>query len=213
MSIDQHGPDAEAVDEGRRRFLKLSAPALGLGLAACSTSAPEPSSSQAQTGAQSTPVRFDLTRESGALDPDEVVRSACQFCNSLCGIEVLKKSGRVIGIRGDADDPVARGGLCVKADMMPQLVYNPHRIKTPLKRVRGRKGDPNSVFEPVSWDVTLDGIARKLIEIRDTTGPQGVANKTSGRLPRGTGSVIGRYRSCVPGTHTRATPPSRPRPC
>ena len=78
-------------------------------------------------------IRYDLTRESGALEPDEVVQSACQFCNSLCGIQVLKKSGRVIGIRGDEQDPVAQGGLCVKADMMPQLVYNPRRIKTPLK--------------------------------------------------------------------------------
>lgn len=182
------------VDAGRRRFLKLSAPALGLGMVACAPSS-EPAAPAAApvNQAPASAVRYDLTRDSGALAPDAVVRSACQFCNSLCGIEVLKKSGRVIGIRGDADDPVARGGLCVKADMMPQLVYNPHRIKTPLRRVRGRKGDRNTVFEPVSWDAALEGIARKLIEIRDTTGPQGVANKTSGRLPRGTGSIVGRF--------------------
>ena len=193
MRFEDPSPTSDTVDTSRRRFLKLSAPALGLGLAACSTSS-ETQPNQAQTpAAHGSSVRFDLTRDSGALEPDQVVRSACQFCNSLCGIEVLKKSGRVIGIRGDAEDPVALGGLCVKADMMPQLVYNPHRIKTPLKRVRGRKGDRNSVFEPISWDAALDGIARKLIEIRDTTGPQGVANKTSGRLPRGTGSIIGRF--------------------
>lgn len=180
------------VDRSRRKFL-LSAPALGLGVAACSTSSPESEAPKPSTAAPTSTVRYDLTRESGALEPDEVVQSACQFCNSLCGIEVLKKGGRVIGIRGDEKDPVAQGGLCVKADMMPQLVYNPRRIKTPLKRVRGKKGDPNTVFEPISWDAALDGIARKLIEIRDTTGPQGVANKTSGRLPRGTGSIIGRF--------------------
>lgn len=182
------------VNRGRRLFL-MSAPALGLGVAACSTGAPD-SSQPATARPDGVPVAVathDLTRDSGALDPDETIRSACQFCNSLCGIQVLKKGGRVIGIRGEAADPVQAGNLCVKADMMPQLVYNPRRIKTPLKRVRGRKGDPNSVFEPVSWDAALDGIARKLIEIRDTTGPQGVANKTSGRLPRGTGSIIGRF--------------------
>lgn len=180
------------ADRSRRKFL-LSAPALGLGVAACSTSSPESEATKPGAAAPISAVRYDLTRESGALEPDEVVQSACQFCNSLCGIEVLKKGGRVIGIRGDQKDPVAQGGLCVKADMMPQLVYNARRIKTPLKRVRGKKGDPNSVFEPISWDAALDGIARKLIEIRDTTGPQGVANKTSGRLPRGTGSIIGRF--------------------
>ncbi|MFN7915205.1 MAG: molybdopterin-dependent oxidoreductase [Vicinamibacterales bacterium] len=186
------GDSPRPVDRGRRKFL-LSAPALGLGVAACSSPEPQPAVTSSSSPIQPTVVRYDLTKESGALAPDEVVQSACQFCNSLCGIEVLKKSGRVIGIRGDAQDPVAQGGLCVKADMMPQLVYNPRRIKTPLKRVRGKKGDPKSVFEPVTWDAALEGIARKLIEIRDTTGPQGVANKTSGRLPRGTGSIIGRF--------------------
>ncbi len=181
----------QPVSPGRRKFL-ISAPALGLGVAACSTGS-TPSSSETVALPQITVVKFDLTKESGALEPDEVVKSACQFCNSLCGIQVLKKSGRIIGIRGEAADPVAAGNLCVKADLMPELVYNPRRIKTPLKRVRGRKGDPNSVFEPVSWDAALDGIARKLIEIRGTTGPQGVANKTSGRMPRGVGSVIGRF--------------------
>ncbi|MEQ1727749.1 MAG: molybdopterin-dependent oxidoreductase [Vicinamibacterales bacterium] len=187
MSADSNQP----ANPGRRKFL-LSAPALGLGVAACSTGS-TPASSATAAPPQTAVVKFDLTRESGALDPDEVVKSACQFCNSLCGIQVLKKSGRIIGIRGEAADPVAAGNLCVKADLMPELVYNPRRIKTPLKRVRGRKGDPDSEFEPISWDAALDGIARKLIEIRDTTGPQGVANKTSGRLPRGTGSIIGRF--------------------
>lgn len=176
------------VNRGRRFFLK-SAPAIGLGVVGCSTgSAPTETPS-------TTPrlIAYDLTKQSGALEPDETVRSACQFCNSLCGITVLKKSGRVIGIKGELNDPVQAGNLCVKGPMMTELVYNPRRIKTPLKRVRGKKGDPASVFEPVTWDAALDGIARKLIEIRDTTGPQAIANKTSGRLPRGTGSIIGRF--------------------
>ncbi len=184
------------ADVGRRLFLK-SAPALGLGLGAagCAPGAPAEyapaSAGQAPPAAGAT--RYDLTKDSGALAPDETVTSACQFCNSLCGIEVLKKAGRIIAIKGLDSDPVAMGGLCVKAPMMAELVYSPRRIKTPLKRVRGQKGDPDSVFEPVSWDTALDAIARKLIEIRDTTGPQGVANKTSGRLPRGTGAIIGRF--------------------
>ena len=44
---------------------------------------------------------FDFTRASAALEPDAIVDSACQFCNSLCRIKVAKKSGRVIEIRGE----------------------------------------------------------------------------------------------------------------
>jgi anaerobic selenocysteine-containing dehydrogenase len=82
----------------------------------------------------------DFSTRSLALEPDKIVTSACQFCNSLCGLKVKLKSGRVIGIDGFADDPVQSGQLCVKAEMMTQLVYNRHRLRTPLKRI-GKKGD------------------------------------------------------------------------
>jgi formate dehydrogenase (coenzyme F420) alpha subunit len=136
---------------------------------------------------------YDFSSESGALEPDEVVKSACQFCNSLCRLHVKKKAGRIIEIAGETADPVQAGRLCVKAPMMAELVYNRHRIRTPLRRVGGEKGSRDSRFEPVSWEEALRDIARKLLEIRDTTGPQGVANKTSGRLVRGVGSIIGRF--------------------
>lgn len=175
----------------RRDFLK-SATLAGAGVAAaCTSGEPDQTKAVAEVAPQSRV--FDLTKSSGALDPDETINSGCQFCNSLCRIKVQKKSGRIIGIVGEPDDPVQAGHLCVKGPMMAELVYNPKRLTTPLKRVSGRKGDPRSTFAPVSWDEALDGIAKKLLQIRDTTGPEGVANKTSGRLPRGTGSIIGRF--------------------
>ncbi len=178
----------------RRQFLK-SATLVGAGVAAgCSPAAPPQVSDVAAPAAPRTAsIAHDLTKHSGALEADEVVNSGCQFCNSLCRIKVHKKSGRIIDIRGEADDPVQAGQLCVKGPMMAELVYNPKRLTTPLRRVSGKKGDPNSRFVPVSWDEALDAIAKKLIQIRDTTGPEGIANKTSGRLPRGTGSIIGRF--------------------
>jgi anaerobic selenocysteine-containing dehydrogenase len=186
----------EQPDHPSRRLFLKSASTIGAGLAAaCVPVSDNEAGRTADAGAesQSRPDSYDLTRTSGALEPDEVVNSGCQFCNSLCRIQVAKKSGRIVEIRGEPDDPVQAGHLCVKGPMMSQLVYNPRRITRPMKRVSGRKGDPASVFAPVSWDEALEGIARKLLDIRDTTGPQGVANKTSGRLPRGTGSIIGRF--------------------
>src|SRR5262245_4170681 len=134
----------------------------------------------------------DFTTKSAALEPDRVVTSACQFCNSLCGLRVHLKAGRVIDVRGIDEDPVQRGQLCVKASLMPQLVYNRFRLTKPLKRVGGAKGSPDSKFEPVSWDEALEIIARKLLELRDAGEARAVANKTSGRLPRGTGSLVHR---------------------
>jgi anaerobic selenocysteine-containing dehydrogenase len=136
---------------------------------------------------------YDFAKDSAALQPDEVIDSACQFCNSLCRLKVHLKAGRVIDVRGETEDPVQAGGLCVKAPMMAQLVYNRFRLRRPLKRVGGEKGSPDSKFEPVSWDKALESIARKFLALRDAGEARAIANKTSGRLPRGTGSLVGRF--------------------
>jgi anaerobic selenocysteine-containing dehydrogenase len=138
------------------------------------------------------PSPIDFTHDSAALEPDRVVTSACQFCNSLCGLKVSLKAGRVIAIRGLADDPVQAGGLCVKGPMMAELVYNRHRLRTPLRRVEGKKGDPASKFEPIRWDDALSIIAKKFLELRDAGEARAVVSRTSGRLPRGVGSLIHR---------------------
>jgi phenylacetyl-CoA:acceptor oxidoreductase len=59
------------------------------------------------------------------------------------------------------------GRVCVKAYGLVQKLYNPNRVRTPMKRTNPRKGraeDPG--FVPISWDEALDTIAAKLKEIR-----------------------------------------------
>ncbi|WP_306216109.1 molybdopterin-containing oxidoreductase family protein, partial [Actinoplanes sp. RD1] len=129
---------------------------------------------------------------SAALTPDRIVDSACQFCNSNCRLKVGLKAGRIIEVRGETADPVQAGNLCIKAEMMPELVYNDLRLTTPLRRVSGRKGSKDSRFEPVSWDEALDIIAGKLLKLRDEGDVRSIANRTTGRLPRGTGSLVAR---------------------
>jgi anaerobic selenocysteine-containing dehydrogenase len=177
----------------RRGFLK----GLGLGAGGLATSLPLVDAAASSDGYYPAPgstlLQYDFTKESAALQADKVVDSACQFCNSLCRLKVYLKAGRVVDIRGETEDPVQAGGLCVKGPMMAQLVYNRFRLTRPLKRVGGAKGSPESKFEPVSWAEALQTIARKFLALRDAGEARAVANKTSGRLPRGTGSLVGRF--------------------
>jgi anaerobic selenocysteine-containing dehydrogenase len=136
---------------------------------------------------------FDFTQHSAALEPDTIVASACQFCNSLCRLNVHLKDGRIINVVGEENDPVQAGGLCVKGPMMTQLVYNRFRLQHPMKRVEGEKGSPESRFEPIPWEEALDTIAARFLALRDAGEAHTIANKTSGRLPRGTGSLVGRF--------------------
>jgi len=150
----------------------------------------------AEATPQASPVSapsFDFTKGSGALQPDQIIRSACQFCNCNCALQVHVKSGRVIDVAGAADDPVQAGGLCVKAGMMTELLYNRFRLTQPLKRTGGAKGDPASTFAPISWDEALRTIAQQLLALRDSGQARSIASKTSGRMARGCGSLIGRF--------------------
>jgi phenylacetyl-CoA:acceptor oxidoreductase len=57
----------------------------------------------------------------------------------------------------------ANGTVCVKALGSIQKVYNPNRIKTPMKRTNPKKGrDQDPQFVPISWDEALDTITDKL---------------------------------------------------
>jgi anaerobic selenocysteine-containing dehydrogenase len=121
------------------------------------------------------------------------VDSACQFCNSLCRLKVHLKAGRIIDVQGEPDDPVQAGELCVKAALMTQLVYNRFRLKHPLRRFAGAKGAADSKFEAISWEEALHTIAQRFLALRDRGEARAVANKTSGRLPRGVGSLVNRF--------------------
>jgi anaerobic selenocysteine-containing dehydrogenase len=134
----------------------------------------------------------DFIDHSPSLQPDRIVASACQFCNCNCRLQVRLKQGRILDMRGEERDPVQAGELCIKASLMTQLVYNRFRLTRPLKRVGGDKGSPESKFVPITWDEALEIIARKLLALRDAGEARAVASKTSGRLPRGTGSLIHR---------------------
>jgi len=59
------------------------------------------------------------------------------------------------------------GKVCVKAYGLVQKLYNPNRLRSPMKRSNPKKGrgeDPG--FVPITWDEALDTIAKKLHEIR-----------------------------------------------
>jgi phenylacetyl-CoA:acceptor oxidoreductase len=59
------------------------------------------------------------------------------------------------------------GRVCVKAYGLVQKLYNPHRVRTPMRRTNPKKGrDEDPGFVPISWDEALDAIAQQLLAIR-----------------------------------------------
>ena len=146
--------------------------------------------------ARTTSSPIDFTRQSAALQPDRVVTSACQFCNSLCGLKVHLKAGRIIDIKGVTDDPVQAGELCVKGPMMAQLIYNRQQLNgVRLIQVHPRtaakagleNGDAVVVESPrgsVAGTVLLwEGIRQDTVFVPNTFGPAHAEGDEFG-LPR-----------------------------
>jgi len=59
------------------------------------------------------------------------------------------------------------GKVCVKAYGLVQKTYNPHRVRSPMKRTNPAKGrDQDPGFVPISWDEAFELIASRLDAVR-----------------------------------------------
>ncbi|MBI2319435.1 MAG: hypothetical protein HYU75_21160 [Betaproteobacteria bacterium] len=68
------------------------------------------------------------------------VTTACGMCYIGCGIQVEVRDGVVVGIEGNPANPQNRGAMCAKGKAGFMNLYNPNRVKTPLKRTNPKKG-------------------------------------------------------------------------
>ncbi len=96
--------------------------------------------------------------------------ATCQGCTSWCAKQVYVIDGRAIKVRGNPHSKVNVGASCPRPHLAIQQVYDPDRIKTPMKRANPKKGrseDPQ--FVPISWDEALNTIADKIMELRNNT--------------------------------------------
>lgn len=83
--------------------------------------------------------------KSGEATYDNTV---CSLCPGNCGLTVRKINGRPVKIEGRSDYPINTGGVCLHGISALQYLYDPSRIKTPLKREK-------DTFVAISWDEAL----------------------------------------------------------
>jgi anaerobic selenocysteine-containing dehydrogenase len=109
--------------------------------------------------------------EEAEAQPSELVArwvaSTCQGCTSWCPVQVKVVDGRAVSLRGNPHSRANHGKICPRPHLALQQVYDPDRIKVPMRRTNPRKGrneDPG--FVPISWDEALDLVAEKMMELR-----------------------------------------------
>ncbi len=92
------------------------------------------------------------------------VPTVCLMCEAACGMRVKVVKGNAIKVEGNPAFPTNQGGLCPKGQAALQVLYDPDRIRTPLRRV-GERGEGK--FEAISWPQALDIAVQKLKSLRD----------------------------------------------
>jgi anaerobic selenocysteine-containing dehydrogenase len=143
----------------RREFLKVAGGLLAGSVAGCDLP---------------TRKRPILRRVKGGPLPgiEDHVTSVCLQCPAGCGIRVRRVDGVPVQIRGNPDYPTNRGGLCPKGLAGLQVLYDPDRIKGPLRRV-GVRGAGH--WRPISWEGAIRLVSERLGRIRQGRGPHTVA--------------------------------------
>ncbi|PJJ60860.1 molybdopterin oxidoreductase family protein [Hymenobacter chitinivorans] len=118
------------------------------------------------------PIRVD---EQLTEPAENWVQSACVLCSNGCGLDIGVKDGRIVGVRGRAQDRVNHGRLGPKGLHGWQANHSPDRLTTPLIRRHGQ-------LQPATWDEAMSLIvdtSKQLIR-EHTAGALGFY--TSGQL-------------------------------
>ena len=145
----------------RRDFFKI----IGLGTAATAVSG----CSLQGVGTALQLTEQEIRPESG---PESWVASTCGLCPGGCGVVVRKIGERAVKLEGNPIHPVNRGRLCPLGQASLQLLYNPDRLRSPLKRV-GDRG--SGKWQKISWEEAMSLIASKLKELRERGEPHTLA--------------------------------------
>jgi anaerobic selenocysteine-containing dehydrogenase len=96
-------------------------------------------------------------------------------CLGWCPKLVKVVDGKAVSIKGNPESKATQGRLCARGMMGLQILYDPDRVKTPLKRTNPKKGineDPK--FVPISWDEAWSALVTRMKALREAGTPEKV---------------------------------------
>ena len=108
--------------------------------------------------------------EAAGLGPatgTKVVKNICTHCSVGCTVKAEVANGVWVGQEPAWESPINRGSHCAKGASVRELVHGDRRIKYPMKLVNGQ-------WQRISWDVAINEIGDKMMEIRAKSGADSV---------------------------------------
>jgi len=155
----------------RRTFIKLS----GLAGAAVATTYAFRKRIFAAPAYPKEPANPEPPKAEGVIT-EKFVPTSCLNCGTRCATVVRIANGRAVKITGNPLSQVAEGENCARAHVGLQVLYDPGRLTTPLKRTNPAKGrgvDPG--WTPISWEQALGEVSDRLKSLRSSGQPHQLA--------------------------------------
>lgn len=138
----------------RRAFLRRSGLGVGAGLAASQlTLVKKAEASERPAGTGTGKV--------------EVKRTVCGHCSVGCAIDAVVENGVWVRQEPVFDSPINLGAHCAKGAAVREHGHGEFRLKYPMKLVNGK-------YERISWDVALNEISAKMLELKKASGPDSI---------------------------------------
>ncbi len=94
-------------------------------------------------------------------------KNICTHCSVGCTVIAEVSNGVWVGQEPGWDSPINRGSHCAKGAATRELVHGDRRLRYPMKLVDGQ-------WTRISWDVAINEIGDKLLEIRAKSGADSV---------------------------------------
>ena len=110
---------------------------------------------------------------------DTWYNTLCRMCPAGCGISVKVREGRAKKIEGNPNHPVSQGGSCVLGQASLNALYNPDRLRSPMR------SDGNGGFVEASWEEALADLSAQLSALQAGGSGAGVWLLAGGVLSSG----------------------------
>lgn len=103
---------------------------------------------------------------------DKIVKTNCFECHAKCGVLChVDSEDKLIKVKGNPEDPRSQGRMCGKGLSATKILYDPHRLRYPLRRL-GERGEGK--WEQISWEEAIDWLSEKIKSITDEFGAEAI---------------------------------------
>ncbi|MBP3701498.1 MAG: molybdopterin-dependent oxidoreductase, partial [Lachnospiraceae bacterium] len=184
----------------RRTFLTGSAAAMAaLAITACADTGETEEQTTAAPALETTPTETQPSVEPVTPPAEEIYYGSCRAnCFGGCRMKIKVRDGRVVAsTMGEMPDP-RYNRICAKGLSHVTRIYDPERLKAPMKRV-GERG--SGQWEQITWDEAIKEITDSWKKIQAESGDEAVAfMNVSGNFGSISSGAAGRLKAMMGGS-------------